>query len=120
MAGIAIVSTPSTTTTSAPTTPTTPSTSLFASPNENKAPKTICLMARASTVTSSSPKSPLSPTSTLSEDMDSLEVKKEIIAFDEFLSNMEGDTRVHVESLMGQLGEAQDLLEEKEDEIAKL
>ena len=46
---------------------------------------------------------------------------------DVFLTNMQGETKKHVEALMAQLGEAQDLLEEKErlereaaDEIASL
>jgi len=70
-------------------------------------------MAKASTVTSSSPNPTLSPTSTLLEDVDSLNVKKEVIAFDDFLTNMKGETRVHVEALMAQLGEDQALLEER-------
>ena len=47
-------------------------------------------------------------------------MKKEVIALDDFLTNMKGETRMHVEALMAQLGEAQALLEEKEEEISKL
>jgi hypothetical protein len=41
-------------------------------------------------------------------------VKLEFIALDEFIANLQGDTKKHLEALMCQLGEAEDLLEEKE------
>jgi t-SNARE complex subunit (syntaxin) len=43
----------------------------------------------------------------------------EVVALDEFLTNMQGETKSHVEAFMGQLGEAQSLLEEKEEIISE-
>ena len=45
------------------------------------------------------------------DDVKSLAVKREAISMDEFLVNMNGDTRRHVESILAQLGEAQSLIE---------
>ena len=39
---------------------------------------------------------------------------------DNFISNLQGDTKKHFEALLSQLGEAQDLLEEKEDTIFEM
>jgi predicted nucleic acid-binding Zn-ribbon protein len=47
-------------------------------------------------------------------DANLLKVKIEVVALDEFLTNMQGDTKKHFEALMSQLGEAQEPLEEKE------
>ena len=47
-------------------------------------------------------------------DAESLKVKLEAITLDEFLSNLQGDAKVHVESLVAQLEEARDPIEEKE------
>ena len=99
VAAIAIASTPSSSTAS-----------LFDDPNENII-KATCLMAQGSLVTSSS--SPSTPLPSIG-DAFSLKVKREIVELDEFLENMEGSTKVHVEALMSQLGEVHELLDEKE------
>ena len=108
VASIAIASTPTT------------STSLFNSPNENKVTKSTCLMAKATAVTPSSSKPLSSPSPSLLNDMESLTVNKEVVAFDSFLSNMHGETKVHVEALLDRLGEVQALLEEKENKVIEL
>ena len=61
------------------------------------------------------------------DDATSLKIKEEIVAFDHFITNMQGETKKHVEALMSQYGEAQEMLEikgkiEREDamEIASL
>src|SRR6266567_1082871 len=104
---------------------TTPTPSLFDAPNENIVTnKHKCLMARAAEV---SPKPQPHSISPMVCDENSLDVKLELVALDEFLTNMKGDTRKHFEAIMSQLGEAQELLEEKEknecdaaDEISAL
>jgi hypothetical protein len=83
--------------------------SLFDSPNENKS--TRCLMAKTSEVTSS-------PTTSTHDDGDlddasSLRIKEELVAFDTFISNLQGETKKHVGALMSRIGELEDLLEEK-------
>ena len=87
--------------------------SLFNSPNENLLNKKVnCFMARATEV---SPPIPSIPKS-MNDDMDdatSLKIKEEIVALDYFLSNLQGDTKKHVEALMRQLAEANARLEEK-------
>ena len=104
-------------------TKTTSPTSLFHAPNDNlHTVKDVCLMAKASEV------SPITkPKCTPTIDLDSLKVKIEVVSLDEFLTNMQGETKRHVESLMAQLGEAQDLIKDKEghereaaDQIASL
>jgi hypothetical protein len=74
----------------------TPSTSLFDSPNENTANNSHkCLMAKASKATYSS--RPISnSTISLVDDEDSLKVKCEVVGLDEFMSNLEGATKVHL------------------------
>ena len=47
------------------------------------------------------------------DDHASLVVKKELVAFDTFMANLQGETKKHVESLMRQVGIADCLLEEK-------
>ena len=101
-------------------------TSLFDAPNEDlssKGNKGICLMAKATEVTST-PEDSYTPTIV---DVESLKVKLETISLDEYLSNLQGEAKRHVESLVAQLEEAQDLIEVKEqlereaaDEIATL
>ncbi|KAK1607444.1 hypothetical protein QYE76_031117 [Lolium multiflorum] len=68
----------------------TPSNSLFDSPNENLITNNAVALWK------------------------SLTIKREIVGLDAFLTNMQGDTKTHVEAFMAQLGAAQDLLEEKE------
>ena len=79
-------------------------------------------MANATEV-SSSP----SPSPQAMNDAISLRVKEEIVAFDRFITNLQGETKKPFEALMGQYGEAQEMLEvkgkiEREDamEIASL
>lgn len=106
---------------------TTPSISLFDAPNENRiinSPR--CLMAKVMEVSPSS-KPTLTSNSSYTNDVESLAVKREVVSLDVFLTNMQGETKKHVEALMAQLGETQDLLEDKErlereatDEIASL
>ena len=63
----------------------------------------------------------------MSVDLESLKIKEEVVGLDMFVTNMQGDTRIHFESLMRQLGEANNLIELKEgferenaDEISTL
>ena len=87
----------------------TSSPSLFESPNENISNTTArCLMAKATEVSSSTPK-----TMHEMDDISSLEIKKKLVAFDTFVANLQGEAKNHVESLMRQLGAAEDLLEVK-------
>ena len=101
-------------------------TSLFDAPNEDlssKGNKGICLMVKATEVTSI-PEDSYTPTI---DNVESLKVKLETISLDEYLSNLQGEAKRHVESLVAQLEEARDLIEVKEqlereaaDEIATL
>jgi hypothetical protein len=102
MAAIAIVSTPST--------------SLFNSQNENVIiTNHKCLMAKSSEVTSSPTPSSSHSKSISMDDVSSLKIKKELVSCDEFIANMKGQTKVYVETLMCQLGEAHDTIKEKEE-----
>jgi hypothetical protein len=84
----------------------TSSSSLFESPNENLSINTArCLMAHVTEVSSPSPKT--------MHDQSSLEIKKELVAFDTFVTNLQGEAKEHVESLMRQLCAAEELLQEK-------
>ena len=44
------------------------------------------------------------------DDATSLKIKEKIVAFDHFITNMQGETKKHVEALMSQYGEAQECL----------
>ena len=73
----------------------------------------------------SSPSSPKTMNNV--NDATSLRGKEEIVAFDHFIANLQGETKKHFEALMSQYGEAQEMLEvkgniEREDamEIASL
>jgi hypothetical protein len=92
----------------------TPSTSLFESPNEDSPIKNVkCLMAKASEV-SSTPSSSISKTNDASRnDLASLRVKEEIVAFDEYVSSVQGVHRLHFESLMSQYGQNLEKLDEQ-------
>jgi hypothetical protein len=69
-------------------------------------------MAKATKI--SSPSKSITPTNIfLMDNVESLLMKVEIVGLDEFISNIEGETKRHFEALMAQLGEAQVLLEEK-------
>jgi hypothetical protein len=91
----------------------TPMTSLFKSPNEdisfnlNK-----CLMAKTSEVTTSS--KPNSKTIVSECDVESLKIKREIISLDEFISNLQGEPKKHVQVILDRLAHANDLLDLKE------
>ena len=65
-------------------------------------------MANVTEVSSPSPK-------TMHEmsDQSSLVIKKELVAFDTFMTNLQGEAKEHVESLMIQLCAAEELLQEK-------
>jgi hypothetical protein len=102
MAAIAIVSTPPT--------------SLFNSQNENAIINNHkCLMAEATEVTSSSTPSSCHSKSISMDDVSSLNIKKELVSCDEFITNMKGQTKVYFETLMCQLGDAHDTIKEKEE-----
>ena len=93
----------------------TPSTSLFESPNENLPNnKARCFMAKATEVSSPSKSMP-NPSKPMMSDLGSLKAKEEVVALEDFISNLQGESKRHFETLMGQLGQAQDLLEEKEE-----
>ena len=74
-------------------------------------------MAKVSTEVKS-PSKPSSSTNALYiDDATSLTVKREIMgldSLDSFLTNMKGDTKIHVGALLAQLGAAQDLIEKRE------
>ncbi|KAK1628228.1 hypothetical protein QYE76_002543 [Lolium multiflorum] len=93
----------------------TPSVSLFDSPNENRVTNNShCLMAKVSSELKSPSKLTSSSKDISIDDVTSLTIKREIVGLDAFLTNMQGDTKIHFEALMDQLGAAQDLIEEKE------
>jgi chromosome segregation ATPase len=82
-------------------------------------------MARGIEVTP--PSKPISKTNNLMGDLDSLKIKEEIVATYVFISNMQGETKKHVDTLLGELAHANDLLDLKErferenaDEISSL
>ena len=100
--------------------------SLFDSPNENQPKNINCLMARASEVSSSIP--PITePNYDMMNDATSLKIKEELVAFDSFMTNLQGDYKKHFGALMDQLAMANDRIEkmgqiERDDanEIASL
>src|SRR3954471_17724332 len=88
----------------------TPTFSLFDSPNENSSTKNAtCLMARGTEVSSSSRSTHLD-NDEIDDEM-SLDVKKELIAFDEFMTNLEGDAKLHFGNILDQLSHTQELLD---------
>ena len=83
--------------------------SLFESPNENLSTNNAsCFMAHITEVSSTPPKAVPNI-----DDQTSLAIKKELVAFDTFVANLQGETKNHVESLMRQVGIVDCLLEEK-------
>jgi hypothetical protein len=72
-------------------------------------------MAKASEVTSSPTPSSSHSNSTSMDDVSSLKIKKELVSCDEFIANMKGQTKVYIETLMCQLGDAHDTIKEKEE-----
>jgi hypothetical protein len=88
-----------------------PPPSLFDSPNENAPIHATCLMAKGPEVLSHySPK-----TMDDMDDVASLKIKEEMVAFDVFRANLQGEAKRHFEALMSQYGEALELLEKKGD-----
>ena len=74
----------------------TSSVSLFESPNENLPTNNAsCFMAHISEVSPTTPKAVPDI-----DDHASLVIKKELVAFDTFMANLQGETKKHVESLM--------------------
>ncbi|KAK1644066.1 hypothetical protein QYE76_061871 [Lolium multiflorum] len=71
-----------------------------------------CLMAKSSEVSSPSPSMP-NISSDLGVDDASLEVKQEMLEFDEFIFNLQGNTKKHVSHLMARLAQQNDTLEKK-------
>ena len=68
----------------------TPLTSLFDSPNENLSINVNkCFVAKTSEVTT--PSKPTSKNNDLVGDFESLKMKQEIVALDEFISNLQGE-----------------------------
>jgi hypothetical protein len=91
----------------------TPMTSLFKSPNEDLSFNlNKCLMAKTSEVTTSS--KPSSKTIVSECDLESLKIKREIIGLDEFISNLQGEPKKHVQVILDRLAHANDLLDLKE------
>jgi hypothetical protein len=92
----------------------TPPALLFESPNEDSIIKNIeCLMAKSSEV-SPTPSSSISKTNDASlNDLASLRVKEEIIAFDDYVSSVEGVHKLHFESLLSQYGKTLEKLDEQ-------
>ena len=93
----------------------TPSSSLFESPNENLSnnKEAKCFMAKTSEVSPSSKSIPKSKNNMM-DNLESLKIKQEIVALDVFISNLQGEAKMHFETLLRQLGEAQDLIELKQ------
>src|SRR5664279_1510226 len=84
--------------------------SLFESPNENLPTQSArCLMAKGNEVSSSHSSKTMNET----HDLASIREQEEIIAFDLFMSNLRGESKMHFETLLSQYGEAQQLLESK-------
>jgi chromosome segregation ATPase len=69
-------------------------------------------MAKTSEVTT--PSKPTSKTINLVSDVGSLKIKQEIVTLDEFISNMKGEAKKHVQTLVDELAHANDLLDLKE------
>ena len=87
----------------------TPPPSLFESPNENLSVNTArCLMASVTEVSSSTPK-----TMHEIDDKTSLVIKKELVATDTIMANLQGEAKAYVESLLRQLDAAEEILDDK-------
>src|SRR3954469_9200763 len=71
-----------------------------------------CLLARSSEVTSSNTSFPKAMIDI--DDPTSLKVKEEIIALDYFITNLQGEHKIHFVALMDQLAQNEVLLEEKD------
>ena len=86
--------------------------SLFDYPNENISNKNVtCLMARGSKVSSSS----LS-TSMINDELNddiTLEVKEELVAFNVYMTNLQGEHKKNFVNLLNQLAYTQELLDKR-------
>ncbi|KAK1618138.1 hypothetical protein QYE76_023655 [Lolium multiflorum] len=71
-----------------------------------------CLMAKSSEVSSPSPSMP-NISSDLGVDHASLIVKQEMLEFDEFILNLQGNTKKHVSNVMARIAQLSDTLEKK-------
>jgi hypothetical protein len=71
-----------------------------------------CLMAKSSEVSSPNPSMP-NISNDLGVDPASLKVKQEMLEFDDFISNLQGNTKKHVSSLMVRIAQLNDTLEKK-------
>ncbi|KAK1627541.1 hypothetical protein QYE76_001856 [Lolium multiflorum] len=71
-----------------------------------------CLMAKSSEVSSPSPSMP-NISSDLGVDDASLKVKQEMLDFDDFILNLQGNTKKHVSNLMVRIAQQSDMLEKK-------
>ncbi|KAK1616300.1 hypothetical protein QYE76_021817 [Lolium multiflorum] len=71
-----------------------------------------CLMAKSSEVSSPNPSMP-NISNDLGVNHASLKVKQEMLDFDEFILNLQGDTKKHVSNLMIRLAQLNDTLEKK-------
>ena len=69
-------------------------------------------MAKTSEVTISS--KPTSKIIASESDVESLKIKREIVSLDEFISNLQGEAKKHVQTLFDRLAHANDLLDLKE------
>ncbi|KAM0906965.1 hypothetical protein ACQ4PT_016441 [Festuca glaucescens] len=91
----------------------TSSSSLFESPNENPHIKNAhCFMARSTEVSTSIPSMPKSQ-NTQGVDHASLKVKQEMLDFNDFIFNLQGESKKHVGSLLSRLGQLEEILEVK-------
>ena len=92
--------------------------SLFDSPNENVTNHdSKCLMAKATEVT---PSSKLPTHLPNVDDDDSLEIKRELVDLDTFVTNLQGEARERFKALMDECKEAQELIEQQYDTIEML
>ncbi|KAK1667120.1 hypothetical protein QYE76_055279 [Lolium multiflorum] len=71
-----------------------------------------CLMAKSSEVSSPNPSMP-NLSSDLGVDDASLKVKQEMLEFDDFILNLQGNTKKHVSNLMVRIAQQSDILEKK-------
>jgi hypothetical protein len=96
------------------TTTSTSSASLFESPNEDSLIKNVkCLMAKSSEVSPRPSSSSSKTNDTPLNDLASLRVKEEIIAFDDYVSSVIGVHKLHFESLLSQYGKTLEKLDEQ-------
>jgi hypothetical protein len=92
----------------------TSSASLFESPNEDSPIKNVkCLMAKSSEVSPTPSSSPSKTNDAPLNDLASLRVKKEIVAFDDYVSSVDGVHKLHFERLLSQYDKTLKKLDEQ-------